>query len=48
MKALKISKNLKKKRPPAHFFAKAKDANQLLFFMWPYVQIDNCTPEGRP
>ena len=30
-----VSKNLKKKRPPAHFLAKAKDANQLFFFMWP-------------
>ena len=32
-KALKISiKKFKKKRPPAHFLAKAKDANQLYFF----------------
>jgi hypothetical protein len=32
-KALKISKNFKKKRPPAHFLAKAKDANQLFFYV---------------
>jgi hypothetical protein len=31
IKALKISKNLKKNRPLAHFLAKAKDANQLFF-----------------
>jgi hypothetical protein len=32
-KALKISKNLKNKRLPAHFLAKAKDANQLFFYV---------------
>jgi predicted sugar kinase len=39
-KALKSSKKFKKKRPPAHFLAKAKDANQLVFFMWPYSYVE--------
>jgi hypothetical protein len=38
-KALKISKKFLKKRSPAHFLAKAKDANQL-FLMWPNTQAD--------
>jgi hypothetical protein len=44
-KALKNSKNFKKKRPPANFLAKAKDANQPFFFMWPKARIKRLEDE---
>jgi hypothetical protein len=40
-KALKISKNFKKPPAPAHFLAKAKDANQLFFLSGPMVAVFN-------